>query len=79
MTMPGDWWIGFDCGHYGDTKDYEKAWEVWKDNEDILRRLEEDRNYAPDLGGAVRSLEYVQSECRSLIDQIIEYEKRISN
>lgn len=85
LTFSGDehpiecglWWLGFDCGHYGDGKDLDKVEELWGDNERIKVRLEIERRYPSDE--PVRSLEYVQEECRNLVDQIIAYEGGIDN
>ena len=63
------WWLGFDCGHYQDGKDLKLMEEYWGDDSRIQRRIEIERefpNYYP-----VRSKEYVEKECKSLVDQII--------
>lgn len=66
------WWLGFDCGHYGDAKDLDLVEKYWGNIERIQRRLEIEREYRYDLDFPVRSKEYVEEECRSLVDQIIE-------
>lgn len=57
------WWIGFDCAHLGDAKDFnlmdEKMKQLWKDF-----------NIS---GEIVRTTSYVEKECLSLIDQIITF------
>ena len=68
----GLWWLGFDCGHCGDGYELDKVEEIWGDIDYIKKRVDIDRKY--DLGNPVRSLEYVQQECRNLVDQIIEWE-----
>ena len=70
------WWLGFDCGHYGDAQDLDLVEEYWGDDEHIQRRLEIEREYRYDLDFPVRSKEYVEEECRSLVDQIIELTAR---
>jgi len=54
------YWIGFDCGHAGDGRVYdymdsEKA-KMWK-------RME-------DFQDEIRSKDYVEEECRAIIDQV---------
>ena len=61
------YWIGFDCAHSGDAKDFslmgEKEKEIWKDFS--IR----------DFGEVIRTTDYVEKECKSLINQIIKYFK----
>ena len=60
------YWIGFDCAHSGDAKDFSlmskemrKSYENW-----------------PDLvGDVVRTTDYVEQECKNLIDQVIKHFK----
>lgn len=63
------WWLGFDCGHYGDRPDYELLEKTWGDNAIVKHRLEDKWLYD---GYEVRDLEYVQQECRNLVNQIID-------
>lgn len=69
------WWLGFDCGHAGDGKDLEKILELWGINPHIRQRVEIEKEFY--LDEPVRDLEYVQQECRNLVDQIIEYIDKI--
>ena len=62
------WWFGFDCGHAGDCPDYDLLEELFGDNEMVKHRLEDRWIYEE---YPVRDLEYVQQECRNLVDQII--------
>ena len=62
------WWLGFDCGHHGDCPDYDLLEKTWGDDEMVRHRLE-DRWLYQDY--EVRNLEYVQQNCRDLVDQII--------
>lgn len=64
------WWLGFDCGHYGDGKDLDLLEQLWGDDENIQKRIEFEREHF--YGGIIRSKEYVQQECRNLVDQIID-------
>jgi len=68
--LPGEtgYWIGFYCAHDGDasapwlaTREY-KSLPVWSAI-----------SVWPAIGGIVRSEGYVMAECKSLINQIIEY------
>ena len=63
------WWFGFDCAHYMDGKDLELMEEYWGDDPLIQRRIEIEKEYLNDY--PIRSKEYVEDECRSLVDQII--------
>lgn len=49
------WWLGFDCGHYGDAPD---------------PSLPGYSSFLDGLGGTIRTTEYVADECRHLIDQV---------
>ena len=71
------WWLGFDCGHYNDGKDLDKVMELWGDDPRIQRRVEIEKEYPIDEGCPIRELDYVQQECRNLVDQIIEYVDKI--
>lgn len=81
LTFAGDnhpekcglWWLGFDCGHAGDGHDLDKIEELWGDIDYIRERVAIDRKYY--IYDPIRSLEYVQQECRNLADQIIKYEE----
>ena len=59
------WWIGFDCAHSGDAKDTSIM-------DERHRELEEKYHLNFD-GDIVRTKEYVEQECKNLIDQIIKY------
>jgi len=58
-----DWWIGFDCAHDGDAKDFDLMDKKQKD-------FYKDFNFND---GIVRKTEYVEKECKRLIDQIIKW------
>ena len=67
------WWLGFDCGHYMDGKDLELMEKYWGDDPKIQRKIEIEKEYYM-IGDSypVCSKEYVENECKSLVDQIIE-------
>lgn len=67
-----NWYIGFDCGHYRDGKDLDFVLKTWIDDEDIKKRVQFEREIGFSDNYEVRTLEYVQQECRNLVDQIIE-------
>lgn len=56
-----DWWLGFDCCHSGDARDPELCSPAMKAIENRFGR---------DDGSVIRTNEYVESECRSLAQQI---------
>ena len=71
------WWIGFDCGHAGDAPDLDLVEKLWGDDPKIRQRLDFEYEYPLHFDDDVlRSNEYVQQECRSLVDQIIDYCER---
>jgi len=61
------WFFGFDCAHSGDGKDLKKASNVIKEIE-----LKYPTN------GIIRDLEYVENECKYMIDNFINLEKYIN-
>lgn len=68
------WWLGFDCGHAGDGRDLDLVEQLWGDDEHIKSRLKIEREFQlnfPD--DVIRTKEYVVEECKSLVDQIIDY------
>lgn len=65
------WWIGFDCAHYRDGVDLELVEKYWGDDPRIQKKLEIEREYPTREGYPIRSKEYVEQECMSLVDQII--------
>lgn len=72
------WWLGFDCGHYRDGKDLELVKKYWGDNPRIQKKLEIEEEFFDDHY-PVRSTVYVESQCMSLVNQIIalEYRERV--
>jgi hypothetical protein len=67
-----DNWIGFDCGHYGDSSDFEALNKYFDDNfisESMKKCLE-----LCSEGGIVRDFQYAEKQCKSIIDQLIEME-----
>ena len=66
------WWIGFDCAHCDDAKDYESLYKYYTD--DRSREMfdfwkEVDQKY-PINDITVKDLDYVVNECKSIVEQI---------
>ena len=59
------WWFGFDCAHYGDAKDLKAFNEYFPEKYKKYKELELLYDY-----GEVRTLDYVEQECRNLVEQI---------
>ena len=70
VTNGNLWWFGFDCGHCDDARDIETAKKYFW--EEQWRPLVEIEERFPSRG-TIRTLEYVEQECRNLIEQIIQY------
>lgn len=69
----GYYWIGFDCNHYHDGRDFEAIRAVWKDNPEKIEIYntiyESEKIYNQVLESCSR--EYVEEECKSIVDQLI--------
>jgi hypothetical protein len=64
------WWYGFDCGHCEDGSDYSQAFAYGLISEQQYNSMAEIERLYP-TNEPVRSTEYVEQECKNLIDQII--------
>lgn len=71
------WWLGFDCGHYGDGKDLDLVEKYWGDDPRIQTMLRIEKSYPYTDDEPVRSMDYVTNECKALVNQIIELERRM--
>lgn len=65
------WWIGFDCAHYDDGKDYEAIRAHFSDEYKLLRSVGiikegERRSH----NGVVRTMAFVRAELRNIVDQL---------
>lgn len=67
VANTGLWWFGFDCGHSGDVKDIDAVREHFG-----VKAAQTARRFSMDCG-SVRSLKYVQDECRSLAEQLVKF------
>ena len=73
------WWIGFDCAHYGDGYDIEKAKELFANDEQVMKQLtvlEQTGYFSVCEEDQVRTLDYVEENCRSIVDQLIQLESK---
>ena len=71
------WWIGFDCAHYGDGYDVKKSKELFANDEQVMKQLlilEQTGYFSICSGDAIRTLDYVEENCRSIVDQLIQLE-----
>ena len=63
-----DYYIGFDCGHLGDGVDYDQAVKY-----NLIEQSEADYNkklFSSLSDRPVRDLDYVEANCRSIVDQL---------
>ena len=68
------YYIGFDCGHICDKQDLEQAYKY-----ELISKVEYDFHKAiithiGEVGCVVRSLDYVESQCIKIVDQLEEKE-----
>ena len=68
------WWIGFDCGHYMDGKDFELIKEL-TDMRTYFQLLQMEKMFR--TKGIVRTKEYVENELRSVVNQLIKLTSNI--
>ena len=71
------WWLGLDCGHYDDGKDLDLVEKYWGDDPRIQTMLRIEKSYPYTDDEPVRSMDYVTNECKVLVNQIIELERRM--
>lgn len=68
------WWFGFDCAHLGDGKDFDLIKELAdKDYYDYETRVQSMFSHLNN--GEIRSVDYCISECKKVVDQLIELNK----
>lgn len=63
-------YIGFDCGHICDGQDYEQAKKYGLIDEKNYNILIEKDILSPTFLQPIRSLEYVENECKKIVDQL---------
>lgn len=73
------WWIGFDCGHYCDGYDVNKIKEYYADDENIMKQIERMSGYFKICNeeNPVRTLEYCEEQCKSIVEQLIKEETEV--
>lgn len=66
-------WIGFDCAHACDAHDVDTAKKLFADDEYVIKQLELMRDYFEicKKGNQIRTLEYCEEQCKSIVDQIL--------
>jgi hypothetical protein len=71
----GDKWIGFDAGHCTDIKDMDSADRYFSDSlaVNFLKKYTEEMGVISYLAATVKTTKYMEHQCKSLIDQIIEH------
>lgn len=67
-------WIGFDCAHLGDGVDYDAVIHKFTDPETIKFAIEAQRTGIFNRGSEPKSIEFVENECKRIVDQLIELE-----
>ena len=67
-TENSSFWLGFDCAHCWDGKDFELIRKL-NDVEYANRIIEIENMYPTD--GEVRDTRYVEGECKRLVDQLL--------
>lgn len=65
----GLWWIGFDCAHYGDGKDFDLIRELSTEDE-YEYYMNTNRRLRLFKDGEIRTREYVEEQLISLVSQL---------
>lgn len=67
------WWVGYDCGHYGDGFDVETAKKLYADDEKAIKQLEIMKDYFEIQSDfPIHTLEYCEEQCKLIVEQLIE-------
>jgi len=68
VTDEDTYWIGFDCGHYGDGKDIEliKSFGEQEERTKILLNME----CSYPTGEEIRTIEYVENQLKNAVEQL---------
>ena len=61
-------YIGFDCGHCGDDRDFDTAYKYGLIDAELRDRRKQD--FPHFMYGVVASLEHVESECKRIVNQL---------
>lgn len=73
-TPCNDLWLGFDCAHSGDGKDIALIEEYYGANSGQVKFYEQYPQFLFHEGETVKEFDYVERECHSIINQLIEKE-----
>ena len=68
-----DFWIGFDAAHHRDAPDPEKCIAYFGENYEAMRRHKWMEEISHLSNGEHRTFEYMESECFSIIDQLVSW------
>jgi len=66
-----DLWIGFDAAHAWDLPCYETDRKYFLYDHDRINSLEECMGELSEMGARHRTYQYMEAECKSIIDQLI--------
>ena len=66
------YYIGFDCGHICDKQNYKQAYAYGLISETELFYY---KTFHVDTGGVERTLDYVENQCKKIVDQL-EYKEQ---
>lgn len=69
------WWLGFDCAHCDDSIDIDSLKKYFGEDCPRIQTLIGIEKDYPIVSGEVRTKEYVEDECKLLVNQIIELVK----
>lgn len=73
------WWIGFDCAHAGDGRDFESGKKYFADDpeklKEIIKLQELDKKFFPQ-GELIRTKEYCEEQCRNIVDQLLKAQNK---
>lgn len=69
----GLWWIGFDCAHWKDANDFPALYAAFANYPQEIERIANLQAVEKKFGttGEVRTIEFCEAECRSIVDQLI--------
>lgn len=69
------WWFGFDCAHYGDADDLDRAIDLFPSKKDMYLLKKRVTSRYPIDEAVIRTEEYVTDECKKLAEQLKEFEE----
>ena len=69
------WWFGFDCAHYGDADDLDRAIDLFPSRKDMYLLKKRVTSRYPIDEAVIRTEEYVTDECKKLAEQLKEFEE----